>query len=70
MATKKKVREAAVLLGRKGGKSKSTAKVAAARRNGVLGGRAKGGRSKRIVQDGVVCLDEGGGTYVPQEKKP
>jgi len=69
LPSKKKIREAAALLGRKGGKSKSPAKVAAARKNGARGG-SKVGRPKKIVQDGAVFRDEGGGTYIPQEKKP
>lgn len=55
---------AAVSVGRKGVKSKS-----AKRKNGVLV-RAKAGLPKKIVQDGVVLIDEGGGNYIPKEKKP
>jgi hypothetical protein len=60
-----KVKHAAATMGRKGGKKKSTKKTAASRKNGK-----RGGRPKKIVQDGLVYVNEGGGTYIPLGKKP
>jgi len=48
------VRDAAALLGRRGGRSTSAAKAAAARANGSKGGRP--GIRKRDVQPGCDCV--------------
>ena len=46
-------------------KKSSPKHAKASRENGK-----KGGRPKKIIQNGVVFLGEGGGTYIPQDKKP
>ena len=51
MTRKNDISNAARALGRIGGSSKSRAKAAAARKNGVLGGRPKAGIPKEILPD-------------------
>lgn len=46
MPTQSAISEAAAALGRKGGRSRSAAKVAASRANGKKGGRPKGSKNK------------------------
>lgn len=46
MLTQSAISEAAAALGRKGGASRSAAKVAAVRENGRKGGRPKGSKNK------------------------
>lgn len=50
-----KITNAAAALGRLGGQSKSKAKVAAAKRNGKLGGWPKG-KKRKLVDDIVIGL--------------
>jgi hypothetical protein len=46
-------------------KKSSPKRVKASRENGK-----KGGRPKKVKQNRVVFVDEGGGTYIPKDKKP
>lgn len=59
-----KVKRAAAIMGRKGGKKKSKRKAAASRRNGKLGGRPK-----KIVHNVAFFVNEDGNTYVRRGKQ-
>ena len=52
--TNLEIKQAAAALGRKGGASKSEAKVTAARGNGKKGGRPRDNKSPRCHRDGTV----------------